>query len=135
MRKFILVLALIGIALSSITLWMHYFGNVPAATKQSTWNSSLVSHSSYAVVHGIPIALFGIVGYAIVAVLTWKRRRFLLVIASLFGLAYGLYLTNIEAHILNVWCVDCVGSLIVLVLITLMAFGQIIFTSPARSLH
>ena len=31
------------------------------------------------------------------------------------GLAYGLYLTNIEAHILQVWCVYRIASLILIV--------------------
>jgi vitamin-K-epoxide reductase (warfarin-sensitive) len=49
------------------------------------------------------------------------------------GLAYALYLTNIEAHILRVWCVYCVSSLILIVLITFLAFGELIFApdSPA----
>jgi hypothetical protein len=40
---------------------------------------------------------------------------------------FALYLTNIEAHILSVWCVFCVCSLVVVVLITLLAFAQLVF--------
>ena len=127
MRYFIVVLALAGVLLSSITLWVHYSDLSQPAVSKSTWNSSFVNHSSYAVVTGIPVAVFGIVGYTVLAWLTWYRRKALTAIAALLGLAYAFYLTNIEAHILNVWCVYCVASLIVMVLVTLVAFGQLVF--------
>jgi hypothetical protein len=54
------------------------------------------------------------------------------VYAAGIGLAYGLYLTNIEAHILRVWSVYGVSSLILIVLIAFLAFGDMIF-APAPS--
>jgi vitamin-K-epoxide reductase (warfarin-sensitive) len=126
MRYFIVVLALAGVILSSITLWIHYSGDNHEAISKSSWNSGFVNRSSYAVVAGVPVALFGIVGYALLGFLAWFRHRTLTAIASMLGLAYALYLTNIEAHILNVWCVYCLVSLFVIVLITLLAFGQLI---------
>lgn len=133
MRNLILVLALAGVVLSSITLWVHYSDVSQPAISKSTWNSSFVNHSSYAVVAGIPVAVFGIVGYTVLALLTWYRRKALTAIAALLGLAYTLYLTNIEAHILNVWCAYCVASLIVMVMITLLAFGQLVFASSGSA--
>jgi uncharacterized membrane protein len=47
------------------------------------------------------------------------------------GLAYGLYLTNIEAHILHAWCVYCVVSLILIVIIVLLAFASLILDRKA----
>jgi len=129
MRNVILVLALAGVVLSSIALWMHYSDVSQTAGSKSIWNSSFVNHSSYAVVAGIPVAVFGIIGYAILGLLAWYRRRTLTATAALLGLAYALYLTNIEAHILNVWCVYCVASLIVMVLVTFLAFGQLVFAT------
>lgn len=129
MRYCIVILALVGMVLSSITLWIHYSGTNQEVVSKSTWNSAFVNRSSYASVEGIPVAMFGIVGYAVVGLLAWFRHRSLTALASLPGLAYSLYLTNIEAHILNVWCVYCLASLIVMVIITLLAFGQWIFAS------
>jgi len=129
MRNLILVLALVGVVLSSITLWMHYADVSQPSISKSTWNSSFVNRSSYAVVAGIPVAMFGIIGYAVLGLLTWYRRKTLTAIAALLGLAYVLYLTNIEAHILNVWCVYCVASLIVMVIVTLLALGQLVFAT------
>ncbi len=127
MRYFILVLALMGVVLSSITLWIHYSNDGQPAISKSWWNSSVVNHSSYAVVAGIPVAVFGIAGYTVLGLLAWYRRKTLTAIAALLGLAYALYLTNIEAHILNVWCVYCVALLIITTALTLLALGQFVF--------
>jgi len=105
MRYFIVALTLAGVVLSSITLWIHYSDEGHEAVSRSSWNSSYVNHSPYAVVSGIPVAVFGIIGYTVLALFTCYRRKTLTAIAALLGLAYALYLTNIEAHILNVWCV------------------------------
>jgi len=129
MRYCIVVLALAGVVLSSITLWIHYSGDDHETVAKSSWDSAFVNRSSYAVVGGIPVAVFGIVGYTMLGLLAWFRRRALTAIASMFGLAYALYLTNIEAHVLNVWCVYCLGSLMVVVMIALLSFGQLVFES------
>jgi len=62
------------------------------------------------------VAVFGIASYTLLVVLALLRRKMLTAYAAGIGLAYALYLTNIEAHILLVWCVYCVSSLILIVL-------------------
>jgi vitamin-K-epoxide reductase (warfarin-sensitive) len=131
MRYFIVVLALAGVIISSITLRIHYSGDGYEAVSKSSWNSAFVDRSPYSVVGGIPVALFGIVGYTALGLLAWFRHYTLTAIASMLGLAYALYLTNIEAHILNAWCVYCVASLTVTVIVTLLAFGQLVFAKKA----
>jgi uncharacterized membrane protein len=95
----------------------------------SNWNCAYVNQSPYAEVHGIPVAVFGIAVYTLLVVLALLRRRVLTVYAAGIGLAYGLYITNIEGHILRVWCVYGVSSLILIVLISFLAFGDLIFAS------
>jgi len=70
----------------------------------------VVNHSEYAVVHGIPVADFGIAGYALLGVLAIARRRMWFTIASVLGLAFTLHLTWIEKSILQTWCLFCVIS-------------------------
>ena len=127
MRYLIIVLALAGIIVSAITLGMHYSADLPPANSKSHWNSSAVNHSSYSVVAGVPVSVLGIIEYALLGLLAYFRRRALAAVASMIGLAYAIYLTNIQAHILNLWCVYCLCSLVFMVLITLLAFGQLIF--------
>jgi len=82
----------------------------------------------------VPVAACGIAGYTLLGVLAYFRRRTLTAVASMFGLAFAIYLTNVEVHILNVWCIYCLWSLLFMVLITLLAFGQLIFRRADRQL-
>lgn len=134
MRYLIIVFALAGVIVSAITLGIHYSAELPPVNSKSHWNSSIVSHSSYSVVAGVPVAAWGIAGYTLLGVLAHFRRRTLTAVASMFGLAFAIYLTNVEAHILNVWCIYCLWSLLFMVLITLLAFGQLIFRGADRQL-
>jgi len=136
MRYAIAVLAVAGIVVSSLALAEHYAAPAqPIDLLRSDWNSAYVNQSSYAEVHGVPVSILGIAGYAVLVVLALLRRRVLTVYSAGIGVAYALYLTNIEAHILHVWCVYCVSSLILIVLIAVLALGELIFDpTPSTSL-
>ena len=128
MRYVIAALAAAGIVVSFLALIEHYSPPPqPIDLVHSEWNSAYVNHSSYAEVYGVPVAALGIAGYSLLGTLTLFRRRALTVYCANAGLAYALYLTTIEAHILRVWCVYCVASLILIVLITFLAFAELIF--------
>lgn len=128
MRYVIAVLAICGIAVSFLALAGHYATPVqPIDVVHSHWNSAYVNQSPYAEVHGIPVAVLGIAGYSLLVTLALLRRRALTVVFAGIGLAYALYLTDIEAHVLGVWCVYCVSSLVLIVLITFLAFGALVF--------
>lgn len=86
-----------------------------------------MNQRSYAEVDGIPVSLLGIAGYALLLVLTLLGRRVLTAYFAGMGLAYGLYLTNIEAHILDAWCVYCVASLILSAILSFLALADLIF--------
>jgi vitamin-K-epoxide reductase (warfarin-sensitive) len=132
MRYVIAVLAFCGIVVSLLAFAeSHTVPVQPIDLVHSHWNSAYVNQSPYAKVHGIPVAVLGIAGYALLLALALLRRRVLTVFFAGIGLAYALYLTNIEAHILGVWCVYCVSSLILIVLITLFATGAWIFDSTS----
>ena len=59
--------------------------------------------------------------------LDWRRcigRRdapTLLLGGSAAGLAFALYLTYVEGHVLGVWCILCLGSLGLIALITVLS--------------
>jgi vitamin-K-epoxide reductase (warfarin-sensitive) len=138
MRYIIAVLGIAGIVLSLFALAAHYAApvqQIDVLRSGSDWNSAYVNQSPYAEVHGLPVAVLGIAGYALLVVFALLRRRALTVYLAGIGLAYALYLTNIEAHILHVWCAFCVSSLILIGLITFLAFGDLIFArTPATGL-
>jgi vitamin-K-epoxide reductase (warfarin-sensitive) len=128
MRYVIAVLSVAGIVVSCFALAAHYAAPVqPLDLLGSRWNSAYVNQSSYAELYGIPVSLLGVAGYALLVILALLRRRVLTVYFAGIGVAYALYLTNIEAHILQVWCVYFVTSLVLIVLIAMVAFGALIF--------
>ncbi len=132
MRYVIAVLAVAGIVVSCLALAVHYGPPAqPIDLVHSAWNSAYVNQSPFATVYRLPVALLGVAGYLLVAVLALQHRVVLTVYFAGFGLAYGLYLTNIEAHILHVWCVYCVVSLILTVAIAVLAFAALLFDRNA----
>jgi uncharacterized membrane protein len=132
MRYVIAVIAVAGIVVSCLALAQHYGPPAqPIALLHSAWNSAYVNQSSFATVHGVPVALLGVAGYTLLVVLALRRLTLLTVYFAGIGVAYGLYLTNIEAHILHVWCVYCVASLILIVVLAFLAFAALIFGRTA----
>ena len=128
MRYVIAVLAIAGILVSCLAVAQHYGPPPqPVDLTHSAWNSAYVNQSPFAMVYGIPVALLGVAGYLLLAVLALLRRVVLTVYFAGIGLAYGLYLTNIQAHILHIWCVYCVASLVLIVVIAFVAFACLIF--------
>jgi vitamin-K-epoxide reductase (warfarin-sensitive) len=121
MRYLIAVLALAGVIVSVLAFRIHYSNAVEPCDINAHWDCGIVNHSRYSVIHHIPVAAIGIVGYFALGALALMRRRNLTLLAAFIGLAYALYLTSIEAHKLEVWCLYCVSSQIIIALITLFA--------------
>jgi len=123
MRYLIALLAIAGIVIAALALGIHYSMDAPPCDINAHWDCGIVNHSRYSVMHGIPVAAIGIAGYAIIAILALARRYRLLLVASLAGLAFTLYLTSIEARILQIWCLYCVISQAIMALIALLSIA------------
>jgi vitamin-K-epoxide reductase (warfarin-sensitive) len=126
-RYLIMLFAILGIVVSSLALKVHFDdpGKEPCSINDK-WDCGVVNHSPYAMVRGVPVAAIGIAGYVLIAVLAFLRQRGLLALAVLVGFAFALYLTNIEAHILEVWCLYCVISQGIIALIALLSLGWLV---------
>ncbi len=85
-----------------------------------------MNHSRYAMIGRVPVAIVGITGYAILGLLAFLRRYRLLAGLSLVGVAFALYLTHIEAHVLQIWCLYCVTSQVIIALMALLSVVSII---------
>ena len=111
MRFVLAVLAVLGIAVSSLALREHYRTDTSPCSINEKWDCGIVNHSPYAVLWGVPVAAIGMAGYLLLGLLALKRWYRLLLLLSLAALAFSLYLAHIEAHVLGVWCIYCVASL------------------------
>lgn len=127
MKYLLLVLALFGVIASSLALREHYreYGDAPCDIN-AHWDCGVVNHSPYAMLAGIPVAALGIAGYILMGTLAFLRSYRLLLVPTFAGLAFSLYLANIEAHVLGVWCIYCVISLCIISLMSLLSLGTVI---------
>ena len=126
MRYVLILLATVGIAVSTLALREHYRteGDSPCSINER-WDCGIVNHSPYAMLAGIPVAALGIFGYLLMAALAWRRAYRPLLAAALAGLGFSLYLAHVEAHILGVWCIYCVISLADISVITVLALATV----------
>src|SRR5579872_6608060 len=128
MKYLLLILAILGVIVSSLALREHYrtYGDSPCSINEH-WDCGVVNHSPFAVVRfGIPVAALGIAGYILMGALAFLRSYRLLLVPTFAGLAYSLYLANIEAHILGVWCIYCVISLGIISVMALFNLGAVV---------
>jgi vitamin-K-epoxide reductase (warfarin-sensitive) len=132
----IALLAVAGVAVSSVSLAQHYGTSKTAYCDfGDSFNCDIVNRSSYSSIMGIPVALVGVLGYlALLALSTLYRSRadtpIILLVAALAGLGFALYLTYIEAYVLGVWCILCLSSLFVIFCITLLS--SVVFLQQRR---
>ena len=127
MKYLLLILAVLGVIASSLALGEHYrtYGDSPCSINER-WDCGVVNHSKYAMLAGIPVATIGIGGYILMGALAFLRAYRLLLVPTFAGLAFSLYLANIEAHVLGVWCVYCVISLGIISLMSLLTLGTVV---------
>lgn len=123
----IAILAVCGIVVSSESLKNHYATSKTAfCDLGETFNCDIVNRSEYSSLFGIPVALIGMLGYGALAGLAtvYRERRetpMMLFGAAAVGLAFALYLTYIEAHVLGVYCIMCLSSLTLIAATTALA--------------
>lgn len=120
-RWLIVIAAVLGILVASAALREHYNTAVSPCSINDRWDCGIVNKSPYAMIGGVPVAVIGIGGYLLIGVLAWRRVWWLLFPSALAGLGFSLYLTHIEASVLQVWCVYCVTSQGMIVLITILS--------------
>jgi uncharacterized membrane protein len=118
---------------SSLALRVHYDTGTEPCSINDHWDCGIVNHSSYALFLHVPVAAIGIAGYLLLGVLALARRRILLVGAALIGLGFALHLSEIEHNVLQVWCLYCVISQGIILLITLLSAAWLIAAQVAKS--
>lgn len=89
---------------------------------------NIVQSSPYAQILGIPVAVLGLVNYLVVGALwAWQRARpqnrqtaVALLLLSLFGVFFSIYLTALELFVIHAVCLWCLTSAVVTTLIMLV---------------
>jgi uncharacterized membrane protein len=123
------ILSFAGMMVSVVSLQRHYAKSATGFCDFSqTFNCDIVNRSEYSEVQGIPVAAIGVLGYATLFFLStfWNARATTpnrLLAASTAGLGFALYLTYVEAYEIKTWCILCLASQVMILLITAIALS------------
>jgi uncharacterized membrane protein len=107
-------LAVAGIALTSYLTFIAWFGEHPAYCGADS-ECGLVQQSRWSTLLGVPIALWGLLTYALLARLVWRLRtrpsswRLALTVACV-GAAVSWYLTAVSVFAIEAICAYCLAS-------------------------
>lgn len=128
-RQAIALLALVG-GFIALYLWLHDIG-VIGRLQCGSGDCELVQSSRYAYLLGVPVAFFGVVGYASILIVALVGLQPALLGArwpttlaaglGAVGFLFTLYLTGIELFVLHALCRWCVGSAVIMTLIAAVA--------------
>lgn len=124
-RQAIALLALIGFGIA-LYLWLYKMGYI-GRLQCGTGSCEYVQTSSYGDLWGVPVAFYGVVGYAVIfaialaglrpALLSRRWPTQLVAILAAGGWLFTLYLTYVELFVLHAICRWCVSSAVVMTLI------------------
>ena len=130
-RQAIAVLALAGVFVS-LYLWLHKLG-VIGVLQCGTGGCDTVQASPYADFLGIPVALYGVVGYVVLLLLSLAAAQrpdvprldsALAILASL-GFLFTVYLTALELFVIHAICRWCVGSAAIITGIMVLSLAPV----------
>jgi len=110
MRYLIAVLALAGLLVSCFALREHFRTGIAPCDINERWDCGVVNHSKFAEIAGVPVAVFGILGYAAITGFALARRWWMVLLLTTGAVGFSIYLTYVEARILETYCIWCVTS-------------------------
>ena len=128
--KYRMAAALLSLAgfFVSLYLYLYKIGRI-GTLACGTGGCETVQTSPFSRFLGLEVALYGVIGYLVLLVLSmdtlrrpvaWTSSR-LLVILSGVGLAFTIYLTYLELFVIKAICRWCVGSAVIITLIFIVA--------------
>jgi uncharacterized membrane protein len=132
-RQAIALLALAGVFVA-LYLWLHKIG-VIGVLQCGTGGCDTVQASPYSDLLGLPVALYGVIGYAVLLVLSMiavqqpdaRRGRADAAIALVAsgGFVFAVYLTALEIFVIHAFCRWCLGSAAIITAIMLLSLTQV----------
>lgn len=130
--NWILGFALAGIAVTAYLTFTQWFGEKPAFCGAGS-QCDLVQQSRWSTLLGLPIALWGLATYALIAHFAWRLRtrpgawRKALFLATI-GAGVSWYLTSISVFVIEALCAYCLASFAIANLLLLL----LLFRRPSH---
>jgi uncharacterized membrane protein len=131
-RQAITLLALAGVFVA-LYLWLHKLGLI-GVLQCGTGGCDTVQASPYADLLGLPVALYGVVGYAVLFVVSLVavqqpgaapgRPDVVVALLASAGFLFAVYLTAVELFVIHAFCRWCLGSAAIITAITVLSLTQ-----------
>jgi uncharacterized membrane protein len=115
------LLCVAGLAVAGYLTYVHYEEIAPVCT---TGGCEKVQSSSYAELAGVPVALLGVIGYALIGLsLLWRGDLGHAATAALTlaGFGFSAYLTYLELFEIDAICQWCVASAVLMTALLVVA--------------
>jgi uncharacterized membrane protein len=132
LRFAVAVVAVAGAAISSYLTYVHYHPAALVCTRGG--GCETVQQSHYAVLLGLPIAIYGVVAWISVLVLTvWDRPTARVVVGAiaLSALGFAAYLVVLQLAVLHAVCWWCMSNDLVLAPALASLAGYRLWREPA----
>jgi uncharacterized membrane protein len=140
-RLITLVLALVGLGFAGSSAWVHYRlitqpHYVSPCDINATFSCSQVYLSQYGAIRGVPVAIFGVIWFALVALLaafakpggsekkTDASGAYVFALATV-GLGAILYLAYASFFVLKTGCILCIGTYVAVIGIFLVSSASV----------
>lgn len=128
LRVAVAVLALLGLAVAGYLTYVHYAELEPICAGGGG-GCERVQNSSYAELAGVPVALLGLVGYALILLSVWVPGDTGRVVGALFaliGFGFSAYLTWLELFEIDAICQWCVVSAVLMTALALITGRRVL---------
>lgn len=139
--RIIQIAALIGLLDASYLSYIKLF-HAPIYCTPGLGECDVVNASRYSVLFGIPLALYGVIGFGLILLIALFGKRTLIVAEyvdlmlfglSLAGFLFSLYLTYLEAFVLHAYCQWCLLSAICMTVIFITTISRLVVKSPSNT--
>jgi uncharacterized membrane protein len=129
LRVAAIVLALIGLGIASYLTYVHYEGIHPVCGLGG--NCEKVQTSEWSKLAGIPVAVLGLIGYAVILVSLFIPGEEALIagaLTALVGFGFSAYLTYRELFTIDAICPWCVASAVVMTLLAVVTTTRLLLS-------
>jgi uncharacterized membrane protein len=116
LRLAVAAVAVAGIAVAAYLTWVHYHPAALICTRGG--GCETVQRSHYAVLLGVPVAVFGLAAWvAVLALVAWDTptARVLVAAIALVSVVFAVYLVILQLFVIDAVCVWCLANDVVLV--------------------
>jgi uncharacterized membrane protein len=131
LRLAAIALAIIGLGVATYLTYIHYKGINPACGLGA--NCIKVQTSEWSKLAGVPVAVLGLIGYALILVALFIPGETGLMASALVaitGFGFSAYLTYRELFSIHAICEWCVASAVIMTLLAIVTTTRLLRATP-----